>query len=72
MMGVVCFRLLGSNDAEADRRNSKVVEAINAGGQAYLMQTKLHGRVVMRVGMGNLLTKEEHLRRVWEIIRAAV
>ena len=72
MMGVVCFRLKGENDAESDRRNSKVVEAINAGGQAYLMQTKLHGRVVMRVGMGNLLTKEEHVRRVWEIIRAAV
>jgi aromatic-L-amino-acid decarboxylase len=72
MMGVVCFRLLGGNDAEADRRNSQIVEAINAGGQAYLMQTKLRGRVVMRVGMGNLLTKEEHVRRVWEIVRAAV
>jgi hypothetical protein len=37
-----------------------------------LMQTKLRGRVVMRLGLGNLLTTEKHLRRVWEIIREAV
>src|SRR3954471_9414090 len=71
-MGVVCFRVRGNNDAEADRRNSQLVETINAGGEAYLMQTKLRGRTVMRVGLGNLLTTEEHVRRAWEIIRAAV
>jgi aromatic-L-amino-acid/L-tryptophan decarboxylase len=72
VMGVVCFRLKGANDAETDRRNSQVVETINAGGETYLMQTKLRGRTVMRLGLGNLLTTEEHLARVWEIIRAAV
>ena len=70
VMGVVCFRLKGANDAESDRRNSQIVETINAAGNAYLMQTKLRGRTVMRVGLGNLLTTEEHLRRVWEIIQA--
>ena len=53
-------------------RTAKIVETINAAGEAYLMQTKLRGRVVMRLGLGNLLTTEEHLRRVWEIIREAV
>jgi aromatic-L-amino-acid decarboxylase len=72
VMGVVCFRLKGADDAESDRRNAKAVESINAAGEAYLMQTKLRGRVVMRLGLGNLLTTEEHLRRVWEIIREAV
>jgi aromatic-L-amino-acid decarboxylase len=71
VMGVVCFRFRGDNDVEADRRNSKIVETINAGGETYLMQTKLKGRVVMRVGFGNLLTTEAHVRRVWEIIRAS-
>lgn len=72
VMGVVCFRLRGDNDTETDRRNSRMVETINAGGETYLMQTKLKGRVVMRVGFGNLLTEERHLQRVWEIIQAAV
>jgi aromatic-L-amino-acid decarboxylase len=72
VMGVVCFRLKGATDAESDRRNAQIVETINAAGETYLMQTKLRGRTVMRLGLGNLLTTEEHVRRVWEIIRAAV
>jgi aromatic-L-amino-acid decarboxylase len=72
MMGVVCFRLKVADNAESDRRNARIVEAINAAGETYLMQTKLKGRTVMRLGLGNLLTTEEHVRRVWEIIRGAV
>jgi aromatic-L-amino-acid decarboxylase len=72
VMGVVCFRFKGAGDSESDRRNAQIVEGINAAGEAYLMQTKLRGRTVMRLGLGNLLTTEKHLVRVWEIIRAAV
>jgi aromatic-L-amino-acid decarboxylase len=72
MMGVVCFRLKTASDAESDRKNAQMVESINAGGETYLMQTKLRGRTVMRLGLGNLLTKEEHVARAWEIIRNAV
>src|SRR5262249_23083691 len=52
-----------------DRINSDVVERINASGRAYLTQTKLRGQTVMRIGLGNILTTEEHLRKAWEIIR---
>jgi aromatic-L-amino-acid decarboxylase len=69
VMGVVCFRFRLPNDAESDRKNAKIVETINAGGETYLMQTKLRGRVVMRLGLGNLLTTEQHLQNVWKIIR---
>jgi aromatic-L-amino-acid/L-tryptophan decarboxylase len=72
IMGVVCFRLKNSDDKAADQKNSETVAKINASGQAYLTRTKLRGRVVMRLGLGNLLTTEEHLRRVWEIIREAL
>jgi len=71
-MGVVCFRFKAGSDAESDRRNSQLVESINAGGETYLMQTKLRGRTVMRLGLGNILTTEQHLTRVWAIIQAAV
>ena len=72
VMGVVCFRAKGANDAESDRRNSQIVESIHAAGEAYLMQTKLRGRTVMRLGLGNVLTTEEHVRQVWEMILVAV
>jgi aromatic-L-amino-acid decarboxylase len=52
-----------------DRLNSEIVERINASGRAYLTQTKLRSRTVMRIGLGNVLTTEEHLRQAWELIR---
>ena len=64
----------GGNPGSAtfcDRKNSEAVASINASGNAYLTQTKLRGRIVMRLGLGNILTAEEHVRRVWEMIRAA-
>ena len=70
VMGVVCFRIKAADDTAADALNSRMVETINAAGETYLMQTKLRGRAVMRFGLGNLLTTEEHVRRVWEIVRA--
>ncbi|MGZ5552329.1 MAG: pyridoxal phosphate-dependent decarboxylase family protein, partial [Chthoniobacterales bacterium] len=72
VMGVVCFRIKAADEATADKLNSKLVETINAQGETYLMQTKLRGRAVMRLGLGNILTTEDHLRRVWEIIHVAV
>jgi aromatic-L-amino-acid/L-tryptophan decarboxylase len=57
------------NESDIDRLNGEVVEKINASGRAYLTQTKLRGRTVMRVGLGNVLTTEDHLREAWEMIR---
>jgi len=70
VMGVVCFRFkAGDDELRMDLINSKIVERINASGRAYLTQTKLHGRTVMRIGLGNVLTTEEHLRNVWKMIQ---
>ncbi len=52
-----------------DNLNSELVEQINASGRAYLTQTKLHGRTVMRIGFGNVLTTEEHLRKAWTLLQ---
>jgi aromatic-L-amino-acid decarboxylase len=84
-MGVVCFRFVGAAAPSPrlgitargragsidhfDQINSDIVERINASGRAYLTQTKLRGRTVMRIGFGNVLTTEEHLRKGWDLIR---
>jgi aromatic-L-amino-acid decarboxylase len=84
-MGVVCFRFVGAAAPSSrpgptargragsihriDKLNSEIVERINASGRAYLTQTKLRGRTVMRIGLGNVLSTEEHLRKAWELIR---
>jgi aromatic-L-amino-acid/L-tryptophan decarboxylase len=70
LMGVICFRFMGES-GNADAINSQIVEQINASGRAYLTQTKLKGRTVIRIGLGNVLTTEKHLSNVWELIQAA-
>ena len=67
-MGVVCFRFNVGDENKSDQFNSEIVERINASGRAYLTQTKLNGRTVMRLGLGNVLTTEDHLRKAWEMI----
>jgi glutamate/tyrosine decarboxylase-like PLP-dependent enzyme len=67
--GVAPYHDRQPNEAELDQLNSDIIERINASGRAYLTQTKLHGRTVMRIGLGNVLTTEEHLRKGWEIIQ---
>jgi aromatic-L-amino-acid decarboxylase len=68
-MSVVCFRFVGADQKKLDNLNSQLVERINASGRAYLTQTRLRGRTVMRIGFGNVLTTEEHVRKAWELIR---
>jgi aromatic-L-amino-acid decarboxylase len=69
-MGVVCFRFVRPvAEDKINQLNSDIVERINASGRAYLTQTKLRGRTVMRIGLGNVLTTEDHLRQAWEMIQ---
>jgi aromatic-L-amino-acid/L-tryptophan decarboxylase len=77
MMAVVCFRAVPRTegdggqltDEESDEFNRRLVEAINATGQSYLTHTTLRGRVSMRLAVGNVLTTEQHLARVYELIK---
>lgn len=72
-MAVVCFRYEpeGTDEPVRDRMNEAVVAAVNATGRGYLTHTRLRGRVVLRVGIGNVQTTEEHVARVWDLVRTA-
>jgi aromatic-L-amino-acid decarboxylase len=71
VMGVICFRFMTPDPSMGDQVNSAIVEKVNASGRAYLNQTKLNGRTTIRIGLGNVLTTERHLRNVWELIGEA-
>ncbi|MCA1581278.1 MAG: amino acid decarboxylase [Acidobacteria bacterium] len=72
-MAVVCFRYEppGTEESARDGMNEAIVAAVNATGRAYLTHTRLRGRVVLRVGIGNLQTTEEHVARAWDLVRTA-
>jgi len=65
---VVCFRLRGDAD---DARNARVLDAVNASGDVFLSHTKLDGRFVLRLAIGNINTTEEHVARAWELLTHA-
>jgi aromatic-L-amino-acid decarboxylase len=65
---VVCFRLRGDR-SEAD--HARVLDAVNGSGDVFLSHTKLDGRYVLRLAIGNLHTAEPHVRRAWDLLNAA-
>jgi aromatic-L-amino-acid decarboxylase len=70
---LVCFRFApaGAPPEALDPLNERILHAVNASGEAYLSHTKLHGRFVLRLAIGNIRTEEKHVRRAWELLKAA-
>jgi aromatic-L-amino-acid decarboxylase len=62
---LVAFRRNGS-----DEENEAILERANRSGEVFLSHTKLNGRYVMRLAIGNARTTEDDVRRAWEVLRA--
>jgi aromatic-L-amino-acid decarboxylase len=61
---LVVFRRNGS-----DAENEAILERANASGEIFLSHTKLDGRYVLRLAIGNARTTEDDVRRAWEVLR---
>jgi aromatic-L-amino-acid/L-tryptophan decarboxylase len=61
---LVCFRRDGP-----DGENRALLARINATGEAYLSDTTLDGRFVLRLAVGHHRTTEADVRRVWELLQ---
>ena len=61
---LVCFRLAGS-----DETNEALLERVNATGEVFLSHTRLDGRYVLRLAVGNARTTEEDVRLAWDVLR---
>jgi aromatic-L-amino-acid decarboxylase len=60
---LVVFRRDGS-----DEENERLVERVNASGEIFITHTKLDGRYVLRLAIGNARTTEDDVRRAWEVL----
>ena len=60
---LVVFRRNGS-----DEENERILERANRSGEIFLSHTKLNGRHVMRLAIGNAHTTEADVRRAWEVL----
>lgn len=62
---LVCFRREGG-----DEENEAILERANASGELFLSHTRLDGRYVLRLAIGNERTTEGDVRRAWEALRS--
>ncbi len=67
----VCFRHEpeGVAPEAAESLNERLLAAVNATGRVMLSHTKLNGRTVLRLAIGNIRTGAEHIRGAYEAIR---
>ena len=56
---------------EQDKLNERVISRVNAAGPVFLAPTRLRGRLVIRVAIGNLRTERRHVEQAWALIRKA-
>ena len=65
-LNLVCFRHLGG-----DAVNEALMNRLNESGKLYLTHTKLNGRLVLRMAIGQTMTEERHVRNAWKRIQDA-
>ncbi len=51
--------------------NERILDRVNASGEVFMSHTKVRGLYAIRIAIGNLRTTEAHVRRAWELLRAA-
>jgi aromatic-L-amino-acid decarboxylase len=65
---LVCFRARPRNVEDLDAFNERLMNKVNASGEAYLSHTKLNGKFSLRLSVGSIRVEERHLRKVWELL----
>jgi aromatic-L-amino-acid decarboxylase len=71
---VVCFRAAPASRSpgDLDALNERLLARVNESGEVFLSHTRLDGRFVLRLAVGNLRTEERHVSRAWEQVRTAL
>ena len=62
---LVCFRHRGS-----DGLNKRIMADLNESGEIFLTHTRLNGRFVLRLCIGQSRTELEHVEKAWNLIAA--
>ncbi len=82
-LSVVCFRYTGAHGSDTNRDdhvdpeltlaldalNQSIMDAVNATGEAFLSSTRLRGRLVLRIAIGNEGTTRDDVAHAWTLLR---
>lgn len=61
----------GLSDEDADALNRAIMDRVNDSGRAFLSHTVLNERFCLRMALGNLKTRRDHLERTWNLLKKA-
>jgi aromatic-L-amino-acid decarboxylase len=72
VFSTVCFRFHPPriSEAQLQRLNRTLLDAINQTGKFFLSSTMLRDQFTLRLAIGNIRTTQTHIDRVWELIRS--
>jgi aromatic-L-amino-acid decarboxylase len=74
-LGLVCFRHrpagMDMDDPRLDDLNAALLARVNATRRVHLTHTRLGGRYVIRVAIGQRQTERAHVEEVWRLIQEA-
>jgi aromatic-L-amino-acid decarboxylase len=48
--------------------NEAIMHGVNATGKALLSHTRLNDKLTLRLSIGNIRTRERHVRHIWELL----
>jgi aromatic-L-amino-acid decarboxylase len=69
---LVCFRACPESAGDPNELNERIMNEINASGEAYLSHTKLNGEFTLRLSVGSIRVEERHLSKVWDILNGTL
>jgi aromatic-L-amino-acid decarboxylase len=69
---LVCFRACPRRVDDLEAFNERLMNEINASGDAFLSHTKLNGKFTLRLSVGSIRVEERHLRKVWDLLNEKV
>lgn len=71
-LNLLCFRFVSNkefNPEDINQLNQNILESLNAGGKLYLTHTKLHGKYVLRMQIGQTNVHKRDVDSAWELIQ---
>jgi aromatic-L-amino-acid decarboxylase len=75
LFSTVCFRAKPAgmtDDAELDQLNRDLLRLVNGSGDAYISHTDVQGSYVLRLAIGHMRTRRQHVERVQSLLECGL
>lgn len=71
-LALVCFRLVPDRSISTEELNSmnqEFLQQLNSSGKLYLSHTKVHGKMIIRMNIGQTYVTKTHVENAWKFIQ---